>query len=606
MEVAKKSQKKSSVYSKFDQLDGSHPFKKAMPDSFVDYPARVRKGGKLRYFNFELARQMGLIPKDHPDKLNVELEKKILDTFAIIIINEYDQLNNIKFPEKEVKSGTYMATRYLQLQHDDKQGRTSGDGRSVWNGQVRHNGKVWDVSSGGTGGTRLSPATSKFNKFFKSGDPSISYGCGYAEIEEGLASAIFSEIFNRNGIETEQTLVVIQFEKNFSINVRAHQNLLRPSHFFNHLKQGNLESLKSAIDFHIHQEKNKKRWDGCPKDDKKYDFFLEVINETFAKTAAIFESEYIFCWLDWDGDNILMDGGIIDYGSIRQFGLFHAEYRYDDVERFSTTILEQKEKAKYIVQSFIQAVDFIQKGKKRKIGSFTKHALLKKFETIFEEEKNRKLMHKLGFSDKQVEHLLAHHGKTVKDFKKIYYHFERAKSKRGMVKISDGITWDAIFCMRDLLRELPQIYLSRMENITNEEFIEILKSNYADEDDLELTPYRKKMIQQYQKYFWKLLKFVAKDMDIAKEKLLLEMSMRSSIINKMERVTGDSITHIVDLVLKKQPKLSADELYRLFDEFAQAQYFEPHSKKESNTINKQSKHLIRDFFEIVKEHREGI
>ena len=33
------------------------------------------------------------------------------------------------FPEKEMKSGTYMATRYLQLQHDDKKGKTFGSSR---------------------------------------------------------------------------------------------------------------------------------------------------------------------------------------------------------------------------------------------------------------------------------------------------------------------------------------------------------------------------------------------------------------------------------------------------------------------------------------------
>jgi transcriptional regulator with XRE-family HTH domain len=48
--------------------------------------------------------------------------------------------------------------------------------------------------------------------------------------------------------------------------------------------------------------------------------------------------------------------GIIDYGSVRQFGIRHDKYRYDDVERFSTNLNEQKNKARLIVQVFAQLV----------------------------------------------------------------------------------------------------------------------------------------------------------------------------------------------------------------------------------------------------------
>ena len=80
------------------------------------------------------------------------------------------------------------------------------------------------------------------------------------------------------------------------------------------------------------------------------------------------------CWMVWDGDKILSDGGIINYGSLRQFGLFHHEYRYDDAERMSTTITEQKNKAKYIVQAFAQLTDYLQQGVKRPIKAFAQAA----------------------------------------------------------------------------------------------------------------------------------------------------------------------------------------------------------------------------------------
>ena len=114
---------------------------------------------------------MGLIPSNHPNEMDEELENQILDSFSLVIINEYDEEKNKKFKEEEIKPGTYMATRYLQPQHKDKLGLCSGDGRSIWNGFVEHKGKTWDVSSRGTGATKLSPATSKYGRYFESGDP---------------------------------------------------------------------------------------------------------------------------------------------------------------------------------------------------------------------------------------------------------------------------------------------------------------------------------------------------------------------------------------------------------------------------------------------------
>ena len=179
----------------------------------MEYSVRLRKGGKLSYFNYDLAKEMGLISGDHPQKMNQKLSETVLDTFGIQIINEYDVMNNTPIPKKNIKPNKYMATRYLQLQHPDKTGRTSGDGRSIWNGQISYRGTTWDVSSCGTGATCLSPATAIEKKFFKTGDPSVSYGCGYSDLSDGISAALLSEIFYRNGIATERTLAVIEYPK---------------------------------------------------------------------------------------------------------------------------------------------------------------------------------------------------------------------------------------------------------------------------------------------------------------------------------------------------------------------------------------------------------
>ena len=72
-------------YSKISKINGKHPLQTETLDSFVAYRARKRHGGKVVVFNYELAREMGLISKSHPNVMTKELEKELLDTFALVI-----------------------------------------------------------------------------------------------------------------------------------------------------------------------------------------------------------------------------------------------------------------------------------------------------------------------------------------------------------------------------------------------------------------------------------------------------------------------------------------------------------------------------------------
>jgi uncharacterized protein YdiU (UPF0061 family) len=594
-------------YSCFDEVNGLHPFKKACPGSYIDYEARYRKGGKLAYFNFHLAKEMGLIAKDHPEVVTKELTQKFLDTFSLIIINEFDQINNRKFPKDEIKPHKYMATKYLQLQHPNKKGTTSGDGRSIWNGVFKRNGRTWDISSCGTGATCLSPATAIANKYFESGDPTISYGCGYSEIDEGISTLMFSEVFHRNNIKTERVLGVIEFSKGIAINVRAHENLLRPSHFFNHLKQSNYESLKSVTDYYIQRQKANKLWRDVPAEDSaKYNYMLQKVTETFAKLSADFEDRYIFCWLDWDGDNILMDGSIIDYGSVRQFGLFHHEYRYDDVDRYSTTILEQKQKAKYIVQTFAQVIDYLIKGKKKALSEFATQKWSDQFEEIFQKQKRYNLVYQIGFSPDQCHYLLENKQELVDNFSKPFNYFERSKSKQGLTKVEDGINWSAIYCMRDILREFPQILLARETGLEPDEFIEIIRSNYATQEDLEPNAYRNKMIAQFQSAYIKLVEVIGKKERLGLRQTLLNITLRSSVINKYDRVTGDSITTIVHKMISYRPRLKPEEIHQMAQDFSEYQLLDPDKLNVRKTAGLTKNKLMRSLLRIVRDYREGL
>lgn len=595
-------------YSAFSRINGQHQFKESVPGGRVEYKARYKKGGKVSYFNYSLAKEMGLLPKGHEEKLNPELEKEILRTFSIVIINEYDLINELKFPEEEIYPHTFMATRYLQLQHPDKSGRTSGDGRTIWNGNIRHNGTIWDISSCGTGGTKLSPACNINKKFYQTGDPTISYGCGLSEVGEGLETLFFSEVLWKNNFRTERVLAIVEYDKGISINVRANPNLLRPSHFFGHLKQNNLETLKQVADYFCKRQIDNKAWEQTTfkTEKEKYQYLAHQVAKSFAETAAKFEDEYIFCWLDWDGDNILMDGGIIDYGSIRQFGLFHAEYRYDDIQRFSTSILEQRRKARYIVQCFAQIADFLTTKKKKSLSQFRNDSNLEFFDKHFIDCKNRNLLQRIGFKKAHQDFLLKEHLPVVTKFRKVFSYFEREKSKRGIYKVADGINRDAIYCMRDILRELPQIYLTRGSELNPQEFLEVIKSSYANKSDLRLTVLKVRQIKRFQSLYMSLVRSLEKHTNVTRPMFLLELTMRSSVVNRYDRVTGDSISFIVQKVMKMRPKLSAEELYLLTEQFSSYQNLDPDQKSETSEVPERHRNIMKGLTSIVRECREGL
>jgi uncharacterized protein YdiU (UPF0061 family) len=585
------------AYAAFAQIDGSHPWKYAVPNGFIEYQARILRGTKVLYFNFALAKEMGLLPKDHKSRLNPELEREIVETFALRIVNEYDQLMGERFPARDLKPNRYMATRYLQLQHDCKKGQTSGDGRSIWNGQfVAPHGVAWDVSSCGTGVTRLSPGYAMHGRPIQSGDPSVSYGSGLADVDEGLTAAILSESFNRRGLLTERTLVILETPDGRGINVRAARNLLRPSHLFLHLKQGNQLMLKRSLDFHLAKEAH--NGEPAPPGDApqdKYDNFLTGIARRYAQFAARLEDEYIFCWLDWDGDNMLMGGGIIDYGSIRQFGLCHHRYRYDDVDRFSTNLKEQRTKARHLVQLFAQTVAFVRDGVKRHHRQFAEHPALAEFDRQFERTLSDCLLKRVGLSRGQRERCLNQHPELVADLEKAFRFFERRESPRGMRKVADGVNNPAIFCGRSLLRELPRTLLVKGRALETGELLELMSTPFLTKKERSQVGSYTAPAVRLQRAYLELLRFAHQGKPF--KRALLETAMRAGENNRTGFATGDGIIHVVDHLLKKRKTLSRNEFAALVDGFIRVQQGLPVKTR----LRKATRRVLDRLVEIVHD-----
>lgn len=548
------------AYRKFDSIDGDHPWLRAVPDGAVTYRVRELGQGNIVYFNYVLAKEMGLIPENHPHQMNSQLQQRILSTFSLQIINEYDELSKKRFSKESVKPNRYMATRYLQLQHMNKQGKTSGDGRGIWNGTVSHRGHVWDISSRGTGVTCLAPGSVEAQRPLKTGTVEFGYGCGLAEIDELLGAAIMAEAFHLQGIATERVLCIIDLGKGVGIGVRASQNLIRPAHLFRFLKMEKHANLKSAIEYLIDRQIQNKRWVFTEKS-HLYDQALKKLSTSFAQFTAQLDIDYIFAWLDWDGDNVLIDAGIIDYGSVRQFGTRHDQYRYDDVERFSTNLNEQRNKARLIIQVFAQMFDYAKTGIKKPLKNFAKHPVVLGFNKNFAGARNERLLYRAGFDFEQRKKILAK-SQLYQEFESLFTFFERAKISGQPQKVSDGIDHPPLFNMRTFLRQLPNS-LQRDSQVNELEVFKTCLSSFANPKNYKMGKKHHKKLHRLVQVYQELIQTCSGQ---NKKLVLNKVKQRSDILNSEKRITGNALINIVGFILDEKKKgLSASGIQKVID-----------------------------------------
>lgn len=600
------------MYEKFKELDGKHPWRDVSPDGYVDYQARYRPKGRVLFFNFPLAREMGLISPDHPASINKELEQAILDTFSLQIINEFDVQKGRKFPLETIRPHPFMATRYLQTQHRNRQGKTSGDGRSIWNGVLRSENLIFDISSRGTGATILSPGAQQSDGLIATGDASHGYSSGLADLDEMLGSAVMSEIFYRQGIPTERCLAVIGFPDQTAIGVRSAPNLIRPAHIFRYLKQGRHAEVKASIDYFIDREVENGFWEIPQDPDERYDKALDYFARSYAKLAALLEEEYIFNWLSWDGDNMLASGAILDYGSIRQFAAKHDKYRFKDVDRYSASLAEQRGWAKTLVQVFAQAMAFVRSGVKEKLTAFRQADCLRVFDEAFAMERDQRLLWRIGFTPEQIDYLSRNAQDEIRAFDRSLSYFEDRKVRKGIEKLPDGFTHNPVFLIRNLLRVLPAYFVAqaigRIDDTSaympDEIFCRIMAASYVGKRDLALSAAQVTHIREFQESYLRLVASLGGPIEM----VLRTLQERSSVINHRHRITGDAVTWIIEEVIAMKGKIRTDGLQEAIDAFIDSQVLipgkwqpVPPEKLTANTLKAQLLQKIQQNLETYKE-----
>ena len=602
------------MYERFKELDGTHPWREVSPDGFIDYQARYRPNGRVLYFNFPLAREMGLIASAHPHVIDKHLERVVLETFSLRIINEYDLKYGKKYRQESVKPLPYMATRYLQTQHTNKQGKTSGDGRSIWNGYLKTKTLSFDISSRGTGATILSPGAQKSDGAVKTGDESYGYSSGLAELDEMLGSAVMSEIFYRQGIPTERCLAVIGFPDGTAIGVRSAPNLIRPAHIFRYLKQGRHTELKSSVDYFIDRQVENGFWRVPAKGNARYAKALDYLARSYGKMAAVLEEEYIFNWLAWDGDNMLASGAILDYGSIRQFAAKHDKYRFKDVDRYSASLAEQRYWARLIVQTFAQAMAFICSGEKENIRAFKDGECLEEFDRAFKRESDYRTLWKIGFTEDQIERLMQKAPEEIDEFHRSLSYFEDLKVSKGIEKLPDGFTHQPVFLIRNLLRVLPAYYVAQTISRLDDEsaylpldiFCSVMAASYVKKRDLQLTPARCSHIENFQRCYLRLIGALGEPF----YELLKAVQERAAIINHRHRITGDALVLIVEELIAMKGKIRISGLQEALEAFIDSQVLIPGKwqpvEPDELKLNTSKSRLLIKIQENLEQYKESI
>jgi uncharacterized protein YdiU (UPF0061 family) len=409
-----------------------------------------------------------------------------------------------------------------------------------------------------------------------------------------------SEIFHKEGIPTERSLLVLETGEGVGIGVRASKNLVRPAHLFAFLKQGNYDALKRATDYFLERQEINKELNIPAGKKSSYKKLLKHITKQYAKFAAKLESEYIFAWFDWDGDNMLMDIGILDYGSIRQFGIRHDEYRYDDVTRYSTNLNEQKDKTRLIVQNFCQMVDFLCTGEKSNIKSFENHKQLLEFDKFFKEEMLRIFALKLGIENAQFDSLKKTTRKTIAEIFENFQSIEKAKYDQKAKNVDDGINRAPLFNARKLLQKLPELYEADVF-ASDQVYYEIL-AEHCKEDHTDLRDKYSLALVDIFELYGKL----RMDLNLSKSqsKKLKDLVFRE---NHPERITGNSITYIVNEILEKRSKsLKGSALQRFIDMFVYNQIKKVRPDVEAPNYARVPSKDLKEAFAIVKEHNEDI
>jgi hypothetical protein len=249
---------------------------------------------------------------------------------------------------------------------------------------------------------------------------------------------------------------------------------------------------------------------------------------------------------------------------------------------------------------------------KENLNNFKNAACLRVFDDAFENERNQRLLWRIGFTAEQITYLMSNARKEIRDFDRSLRYFEDRKVKKGIEKLPDGFTHSPVFLIRNLLRLLPAYYvaqtISRADDTSaympDDIFCRIMAASYVGKRDLKPTASTASHVQAFQECYLRLVAALGGPFDL----VLKTLQERSAVINHRHRITGDAVTWIIEEVIAMRSKIRIDGLQEALDAFIDSQVLIPgkwqpvppeHLK--SNTLKSQLLQKIHENLETYKE-----
>jgi hypothetical protein len=372
--------------------------------------------------------------------------------------------------------------------------------------------------------------------------------------------------------------------------------------------------LRRATDYLIERQVKNGEWNFSTKAPDRYRQMVNEISMSFARFSARLEREYIFAWMEWDGDNILANAGIIDYGSIRQFGLRHDQYRYDDVDRFSTNLNEQRGKARLMVQVFAQLASFLETGRRRAIEVFADHPAVRDFDREFDLHTRRLFLAQVGLDEEQTSRLMNRRRALVEDLYASFLALEKTKTRAGEKRLPDGVNRPAVFNMRTALRELPSLLRLGPENgstsssVSPAELLELISSSFAKKADRRLKGQLQLRLQRFLAAYSRALDAACGNCE--REGFFRNLSYRAEQMNRAKRLTGNGAEFVIAEWIKAQKRgLDVADIQAALDLFIASQVAKlALAGRRTQAVSMQSPagRLFQQFVNIAEEFEDDV
>ena len=214
------------------------------------------------------------------------------------------------------------------------------------------------------------------------------------------------------------------------LTVRVAPNLLRPSHFFGLLQRRDDEGLRECVRYYADREVRDGRWPVLKSEREKFATWQRESPSTSpAPLQCSRTNTFLLAGLGWGQCPLRRQHHRL--WLVRQFGLYHHDYRFEDTDRMSTSIPEQKRKARQIVQRFIQIRELLLTGERPALTTLANDDVLDLFDREFEIHKRRLFLRQVGFDETTAEKLRVHSPPEVETLLRLHNRLERKRSSVG-------------------------------------------------------------------------------------------------------------------------------------------------------------------------------